>query len=102
MADVFEKRSSRAFGCINGELKYMNAEYWRRRCEAAEDALRRSRSRLWISPSRHRILSTLAELKADQAMTTDAVSERVGLKAATAAKALSILEEAGLIDRATQ
>ena len=40
----------------------MTGSYWQRRCEAAEDALRRARSRIWISPPRQRVLDLLADL----------------------------------------
>jgi predicted transcriptional regulator len=75
--------------------------YWKHRCQAAESALKRARSRIWISPARRRVLDMLAELHVGQSATTSAVAERLGLSSAGALASLRKLHGAGLVDRDT-
>lgn len=77
----------------------MTETYWKSRCEAAEDALRRARSRIWISPVRSRILALLADQKQGRWMTTAEVTQCLGLMYPNAVDSLRKLYEAGLVDR---
>lgn len=76
-----------------------DADYWRTRCEAAEDALRRARSRVWISPSRQAVLSLLADLKHNEAKATSDVAKELGMSHEAALMLLNKLHEAGMVDR---
>ena len=77
----------------------MDAIYWKARCEAAEEALRRARTRVWVSPSRRALLAVLAELRPQEAVATRVVAQRLGVSRKTAEVALRKLCAAGLVDR---
>lgn len=79
-----------------------DAAYWKARCEAAESALRRARSRVWISASRREVLGVLADLKAHETLTTTQITERLAVPQSTALAALRKLHGAGLVDRSAE
>lgn len=73
--------------------------YWRARCEAAEDALRRARTLLWVGPARREVLDVLTGLRAGEGLTTADVAERTGKTQAGALRVLGKLHAAGFVDR---
>lgn len=75
-----------------------DAAYWRQRCEAAEDALRRARSRIWISGPRRDVLTLLSELKPGETLQTSEIAQRLSLTMVAARMSLRKLEGAGLVD----
>lgn len=79
----------------------MDAAYWKHRCEQAEDALRRARTRLSISPCGRAVLQELASLRADEDISTTELAQRTGRLRPTCLRSLSRLHEAGLVDRTT-
>jgi len=76
----------------------MDETYWQARCRAAEDALRRARSRLWLSPARRRALAVLAQLKPGESLATCQVAERLGCGALAALRLMHRLSAVGLVD----
>ena len=77
----------------------MDAGYWKQRCEAAEDALRRARSRVWVSPERRTGLAVLGDLTPCEALTTVELAQRLGLTNSAALGSLRKLHAVGLVDR---
>lgn len=80
----------------------MDLAYWKSRCAAAEEALRRARSCIWMSPTRRAVLEVLADLRPGEGLTTREVSLQVGCSQQTAQVSLRRLERVGLVDRSAQ
>jgi hypothetical protein len=77
----------------------MDAHYWKSRCEAAEDALRRARSALATSSARKAVVQLLAELKPGQAMGTPAIAQQLGSEPGAVLQVLIKMADVGLVDR---
>lgn len=77
----------------------MDATYWKERCEAAEDALRRARSAVAITSARRAALELLADLRPGQSLGTPAIARQLGRHPDKVLPLLTHMASAGLVDR---
>jgi hypothetical protein len=73
--------------------------YWKARCAAAEDALRRARSALQFGPARKAVVRLLSDLRTGQAMGTPTIAQRLGCEPGATLQVLKTMECVGLVDR---
>ncbi len=74
------------------------AAYWRERCEQAERALRAARTGIQITPARREVLQLLGELRPGEAISTEAVAQRVERTIGASYEVLKGLRAFGLVD----
>lgn len=77
----------------------MDAAYWKARCERAEEALRRARTAIALTPQRRAVLQLLGELRAGQTLNTREVAEQLAKSEATVICTLATMHAVGLLDR---
>lgn len=77
----------------------MDASYWKARCEAAERALHRARSRQTMTASRRLVLALLGDLKPDQGLTVNQIAARLVWTENHARDVVNGMHSIGLLDR---
>lgn len=77
----------------------MDADYWKTRCEAAEEALQRARSALVMRTERRRALVLLGGLKEAESLSTHQVAASLQVPLNHAFTLLVGMDAVGLVDR---
>ncbi len=77
----------------------MDALYWKQRCEAAEEALRKARTGIRNSHARTKILAALADLKQRESIDTHRACALLRVTENRACEVLRDMEALGLVQR---